>query len=145
MHSLRHMNACAWGQWPVLQERWTFMLWSFSTWRERAVTPRSSAITGEHHITPAVMNYGDTVTRRETCHWKLLHCHWGWHTTDSQQQTHTHLNIFIIFCFSNSCAPRPIRNTDSSLCIATAPFITVYSFTIYVWCPDCLSMNQLQH
>ncbi len=141
-----------------LQKRWKFMLWSgragvkifHITWmcfysQMKSYCSRASNNTSGYEL----RWHCHVLHRRETCHWKLLYCHWGWHTTivmknlfwtcacaaDSQQQTHTHLQtfIFIIFCFSlqqmpgfRSCAPRPIRNTDSSLYKATAPFIKVH-------------------
>ncbi len=111
-----------------LQKRWKFMLWSgragvkifHITWmccysQMKSYCSRASNNTSGYELGW----HCHVLHRRETCHWKLLYCHWGWHTTivmknpfwtcacaaDSQQQTHTHLHtfIFIIFCFSNRC------------------------------------------
>lgn len=108
-----------------LQKRWKFMLWSgragvkifHITWA--CCYSQVKSYCSNNTSGCELQWHCHALRRRETCHWKLLYCHWGWHTTiamknpfwtftcaaDSQQQTHTHLHtfIFIIFCFSNSC------------------------------------------
>ncbi len=123
--------------------------WKFSTLRECAVTPRWSPIAREHQITPAVMNYGDTVTccteekraigsyytarmaHNNSDEKSLLNlcvcCRLT--TTDTYALRHFHIHNLLLLQQMpgfRSCAPRPIRNTDSSLYKATAPFIKVH-------------------
>lgn len=112
-------------------------------------------IAREHQITPAVMNYSDTVTHSQKRNvpleviippQRMTHnnsdeksllnmcvcCRLT--TTDTYAFTHFHIhNLLHLQQLPGfrSCAPRPIRSADSSLYKATAPFIKVYQFTVY--------------